>query len=140
MKLNNSKLLVSFVLCLLILIPTLTFSQELRKEGRYYIAEIEKKFDVNKGGNLVMEKIRGDVIVTTWDNNVVKIHEIRKMDVYTEAEAKAVLKKTDVIYQKSGNTVKVGGEDSYRSYMSSKFEVVLPSAFNVDIGTSGVWR
>lgn len=121
-----------------ILIPNLSFSQEkLRKEGRYYIADIEKTYDVKKGGDLIMEKIRGDVYITTWDKNVVKIHEIRKMDVYTEAEAKAVLKETDVIYKKTGNTIKVGGEDSYRSYMSSKFEVVLPTEFNVDIGTSG---
>lgn len=138
MKKNYLKSVLSLALCLLILIPTLIFSQEkLRKEGRYYVAEIEKTFDVKKGGDLIMEKIRGDVIITTWNKNVVKIHEVRKMDVYTEAEAKAVLKKTDVIYQKSGNVIKVGGEDSYRSYMSSKFEVVLPSEFNVDIGTSG---
>ncbi len=125
-------------LCLAILIPYSGFSQEkLRKEGRYYIADIEKTFDVKRGGDLVMEKIRGDVVITTWDKNVVKIHEIRKMDVYTEAEAKAVLKESDVIYQKTDNTIKVGGEDGYRSYMSSKFEVVLPAEFNVDIGTSG---
>ncbi len=138
MKKNYLKSVLGLALCLLILIPTLIFSQEkLRKEGRYYIAEIEKTFDVKKGGNLIMEKIRGDVLITTWDKNVVKIHEIRKMDVYTEAEAKAVLKETDVIYQKSDNIIKVGGEDRYRSYMSSKFEVVLPSEFNVDIVTSG---
>lgn len=130
--------LICCTLCLLILIPTTTFSQEkLRKEGRYYIADIEKTFDVQKGGNLVMEKIRGDVYITTWNKNTVKIHEIRKMDVYTEAEANAVLKETDIIYQKIDNTIKVGGGDSYRSYMSSKFDVVLPANFNVAIGTSG---
>jgi len=138
MNKNYFTSMVIFTLCLFILIPALTFSQEkLRKEGRYFIADIEKSFDVKKGGDLVMEKIRGDVYVTTWDKNTVKIHEIRKMDVYTEAEAKAVLKKTDVIYQQTGNTIRVGGEDNYRSYMSSKFEVVLPSEFNIDIGTSG---
>lgn len=138
MKFNYSKSLLSFALCLLILMPALTFSQEkLRKEGRYYIADILKEYKVKKGGDLVMEKIRGDVAVTTWDKDVVKIHEIRKMDVVTEAEAKAVLKETDVLYQQSGNTIRVGGEESYRSYMSSTFEVTLPSAFNVEIGTSG---
>lgn len=138
MKRNIFALVIISNLCLAILIPNLSFSQEkLRKEGRYYIADIEKTYDVKKGGDLIMEKIRGDVYITTWDKNVVKIHEIRKMDVYTEAEAKAVLKETDVIYKKTGNTIKVGGEDSYRSYMSSKFEVVLPTEFNVDIGTSG---
>jgi len=138
MKKNHFIHLIILLLSLSILLPTMSFSQEkLRKEGRYYVAEIEKTFDVKKGGNLVMEKIRGDVNITTWTKNVVKIYEIRKMDVYTEAEAKAVLKEIDITYQKSGNTIRVGGEESYRSYMSSKFEVTLPSDFNVDIGTSG---
>jgi len=137
---RKNQLISVFILLffLFILIPQQTFSQEkLRKEGRYYIADIERSFDVKKGGNLVMEKIRGDVEITTWSKNTVKIHEIRKMDVYTEAEAKAVLKERDIIYQKTDNTIRVGGEDSYRSYMSSKFELVLPVEFNVDIGTSG---
>jgi hypothetical protein len=138
MKRNIFISIIIVSLCLAMLMPALSFSQEkLRKEGRYYIADIEKTYDVKKGGDLVMEKIRGDVVITTWDKNVVQIHEIRKMDVYTEAEAKAVLKESDVLYQKTDNTIKVGGEDSYRSYMSSKFEVVLPVEFNVDIGTSG---
>ena len=138
MKRNIFISIIIVSLCLAMLMPALSFSQEkLRKEGRYYIADIEKTYDVKKGGNLVMEKIRGDVVITTWDKNVVQIHEIRKMDVYTEAEAKAVLKESDALYQKTDNTIKVGGEDNYRSYMSSKFEVVLPAEFNVDIGTSG---
>jgi len=138
MKRNISLVAIIGSLCLASLMPNWGVSQEkLRKEGRYYIADIEKTFDVKRGGNLIMEKIRGDVAITTWDKNVVKIHEIRQMDVYTEAEAKAVLKETDVSYQKTDNTIRVGGEDSYRSYMSSKFEVVLPAEFNIDIGTSG---
>ena len=138
MKMSNLRIMISFILCLLILVPALTFSQEkLRKEGRYYIADILKEYKVKKGGDLVMEKIRGDVVITTWKKNVVNIHEIRKMDVYTEAEARAVLKKNDVLYQKSGNTIKVGGEDNYRSYMSSTFTITLPDEFNVEVGTSG---
>lgn len=133
-------LISSLVLCfcLMILIPAFTTAQEkLRKEDRYYIADIEKEFNVSKGGDLIMERVQGDVIITTWDKDIVKIHEIRKMDVYTEAEAKAVLKESGSIYQQTGNTIKIGSEGSYRSYMSSKFEVILPSVFNIDINTSG---
>lgn len=138
MKKNHLISVFVLLFCMFILIPEVTFSQEkLRKEGRYFIADIEKSFDVKKGGDLVMEKIRGDVEITTWGKNTVKIHEIRKMDVYTEAEAKAVLKETDTIYKKSGNTITIGGEGSYRSYMSSKFNIILPAEFNVDIYTSG---
>ena len=126
-----------FFALVLVLISTLLFAQDLKKVGRYYVAEIEKKFDVSKGGNLVMEDIRGDVHITTWNKNVVQINETRKMDVYTEQEAKAVLKDLKSVYKKSGNTVKVGAEGSYRSYMSSKFKIVVPTVFNVDVGTKG---
>jgi DUF4097 and DUF4098 domain-containing protein YvlB len=126
-----------FFVLVLVLISTLIFAQDLKKVGRYYVAEIEKKFDVSKGGNLVMEDIRGDVHITTWNKNVVQINETRKMDVYTEHEAKAVLKDLTSVYKKSGNTVKVGAEGSYRSYMSSKFKIVVPTEFNVDVGTKG---
>jgi len=126
-----------FFVLVLVLISTLLFAQDLKKVGRYYVAEIEKKFDVSKGGNLVMEDIRGDVSITTWNKNVVQINETRKMDVYTEHEAKAVLKDLKSAYTQSGNTVKVGAEDSYRSYMSSKFKIVVPAVFNVDVATKG---
>ncbi|MBC8181645.1 DUF4097 family beta strand repeat protein [candidate division KSB1 bacterium] len=126
-----------FFVLVLVLISTLLFAQDLKKAGRYYVAEIEKKFDVSKGGNLIMDDIRGDVHITTWNKNVVQINETRKMDVYTEHEAKAVLKDLKSIYKQSGNTVKVGAEGSYRSYMSSKFKIVVPTVFNVDVDTKG---
>ena len=120
------------------LIPTIALSQEeLRKEGRYWVADIVKEFSVNKGGKLIVEEVRGDVIITTWDKNQVKIHEIRKMDVYTKGEAEAIFKDAKSIYRKEDNTVRVGAEGSYRSYMSSTFNINLPTEFNIAIGTKG---
>ena len=126
-----------FFVFLLVLMSTFLFAQELKKVGRYYVAEIEKKFDVKKGGDLVMENIRGDVQITTWGKNIVQIHETRKMDVYTEQEARAVLKDLKSVYRQSDNTVNVGAEGSFRSYMSSKFKIVLPNVFNADVSTKG---
>ncbi|MBD3288436.1 DUF4097 family beta strand repeat protein [candidate division KSB1 bacterium] len=120
-----------------LLVPALIFAQELKKEGRYYVAEITKEFDVDKGGSLVMEDVQGDVTITTWNKNTVSIYEIRRMDVFTKAEAEAVLKESQAIYKKDGNTIRIGGADSYRSYMNSKFEIKLPAEFDVDVGTRG---
>ncbi len=120
-----------------LLVPLVLFAQELKKEGRYYVAEIDKDFEVSKGGALIMEDVQGDVIVTTWNKNTVSIHEIRRMDVYTKTEAEAVLKESQAIYKQDGNTIRIGGADSYRSYMNSRFEIKLPVEFNVDIGTRG---
>ena len=125
------------VLCMTLLGSSFLFAQKLRKEGRYYIADITKEYNVKKGGNLIMKDIRGDVEITTWNKNSVKIYEIRKMDVYTKAEAKAVLKELKSSYKQSGNTIKVGAEGEFRSYMTSKFKITLPSEFNVKVNTKG---
>ena len=138
MKKSNliSVLVIGFML--LNLLPTLVLSQDkLRKEGRYYIADIVKEFKVKKGGNLVMEDVRGDITVNSWNKKVVKIHELRKMDVYTKAEAEAVLKDAKSLYSKEGNTIRVGSEGSFRSYMNSRFTVNLPAEFNIDLATKG---
>lgn len=128
---------ITIVFCLIFLMANVLFSQILRKEGRYYLADIEKTFDVKKGGDLIMEEVRGDVQIQTWNKNIVQIKETRKMDVYTETEAKAVLEDLKSIYQQSGNSIKVGAEGSYRSYMSSRFSVMLPTEFNVNVSTKG---
>ncbi len=137
----KKQLLVStivLILCVAFLFPAHLSGQEtIRKEGRYYIADIQKEFKVNAGGNLTMEGIRGDVDISTWSKNIVRIHEVRKMDVYTEEEAKAVLKDLKSVYQQNGNTIKVGAEGTYRKYMNSEFIVKLPVSFNVDVGTKG---
>ena len=120
-----------------LIIPKSIFAQQLRKSGRFYIADIEKEFKVKKGGDLKMEDIRGDVHISTWNKNLVKIKEIRKMDVYTEAEAKAVLKDLKSLYRQHGNTISVGMEGKYRPYMSSQFEIFVPIVFNVSVSTKG---
>ncbi len=136
----NKKLLfvaLITIVCSTVLAAAYLSAQEFKKEGRYWVAEIEKKFDVSKAGNLVLDDVRGDVFITTWDKNLVQINEVRKMDVYTEEEAKAMLKDLKSLYSQSGNTVSVGAEGSYRSYMSSNFKIVVPTVFNVDVSTKG---
>lgn len=123
---------------MVMLLPLTILAQEsLRKEGRYYVADINKEFQVKSGGELIMEKIRGDVRVTTWDKEVVAIREIRQMDVYTEGEARAILKETEVEYEQSGNTVRVKAVYQRRSVTNSTFDIRLPVEFNLQINTSG---
>ncbi|MEE4310872.1 MAG: DUF4097 family beta strand repeat-containing protein [candidate division KSB1 bacterium] len=121
-----------------LLIHTFVFSQdELRKDGRYYVADITKEFDVNKSGELVMEDITGDIVITTWDKGQVWIHEVRRMDVYTKKEAEAIFEDAKKIYRQNGNTISVQGDRGFRSHASSNFEIKLPAQFSVDISTSG---
>jgi len=122
---------------LLLCLSSTTHAQELRKEGRYYVAEITKTFTVKKGGTLRIYDIRGDVSVKTWAKNEVQVHEIIKMDVYTEAEAKAALERTKSSYEQSGDIIEIGGERYGRDWIKSNFKVTVPKVFNVDIQTRG---
>ncbi len=125
------------ILIVFILFSSTMAQENLKKEGRYYVADIDKEFTVEKSGDLVMENINGDVTVTVWDKNSVKIHEIRKMDVYTQNEAEAILKDASSTYSQQGNTIRVGSRDHFRSHTESIFDISVPGEFNVDINTSG---
>ncbi|MFQ5769504.1 MAG: DUF4097 domain-containing protein [bacterium] len=114
-----------------------TYSQELKKEGRYYVAEITKNFTVKKGGTLRIYDVRGDVHIDTWDKNEVLVHEYKKMDVYTEEEAKTVLEESKSSYQQRGDVIEIGGEPYSRDWIKSNFVIKVPQVFNVDVETRG---
>ncbi|MFQ5824274.1 MAG: DUF4097 domain-containing protein [bacterium] len=114
-----------------------TQAQELRKEGRYYVAEITKNYTVKKGGTLRIYEVRGNVRVDTWDKNEVQIHEIKKMDVFTEEEAKVALERSKSSYQQRGDIIEIGGESYYRDWIKSNFKIMVPKVFNVDLQIRG---
>ncbi len=62
-KRSAQLVLLIFAICL----TSSVFAQELTKRGRYYVAEITKTFKVQEGGELIIDDVRGDVRVTTWD-------------------------------------------------------------------------
>lgn len=114
-----------------------SYAQKLRKEGRYWVADIENSFKVSKGGTLVMKEIAGDVTVQTWSNDEVYVLEKRRMDVFTEKEAEEAVARTKAGYTQSGNTVTVDGAEFHRGWMQSSFEVKVPAVFNLEVGTAG---
>lgn len=132
-----TKLMSLFILIALSLSVGLLPAQELRKEGRFWVGEIEKTFNVQKGGSLVMEDINGDVTVRVWDKNQVYIREIKKMDIYTKSEAEAAMEESQSGYSMQGNTIYVGGEGFNRRWIQSRFSVSIPADFNCDIDTDG---
>jgi len=126
-------MLLTFAICL----TSSVFAQELTKRGRYYIAEITKTFKVQEGGKLIIDDVRGDVRVTTWDKKEVFIKELKRMDVYKEKETKTVLEKSKSSHRQSGNTIEIGGEYYSRDWIKSEFDVTVPKVFMVDIQTRG---
>lgn len=138
MKKQNWTMIVVMGWLMIVLNPLSILSQyNLRKEGHYYMADITKEYQVTPGGELIMDKVRGDVRVQIWDKNIVAIREIRQMDVYTEAEAKAILKEAELEYKQDGNTILVKGAYVRRSIANSTFDIRLPMVFNIQINTAG---
>ena len=112
-------------------------AQDVRKEGRYWVGEITKTFKVDPNGRLIMEDVRGDITIQTWSKNEVKIEELKKMDIFSENEAKTAMRETESGYEKSGNTIRIGGPAFDRNWIESRFNITLPSAFNCDVETDG---
>jgi hypothetical protein len=134
---NRALLFWGLLPLLLLFLSSTTPAQELRKQGRYYVAEITKSFTVEKSGTLRVSGIRGDIQVETWDKNEVRIHETKKMDVFTEAEAKETLERSKSSYRQNGNIIEIAGERYSRDWIKSKFKITVPKVFNVDLQTSG---
>ncbi len=132
-KRSMQLILLLFAIC----VTSSVFAQELTKRGRYYVAEITKTFKVQEGGQLIISDVRGDIRITTWDKKEVFVKELKRMDVYTEEEAKTVLEKSKSSYRQRGNTIEIGGEYYSRDWIKSEFDVTVPKVFMVDIKTRG---
>jgi hypothetical protein len=114
-----------------------TFSQELIKKGRYFVAEVTRNFTVKSGGSLHIYDIQGNIDVETWDKDEVLVKEYKKIDTFSEKEAKSVLEKTKSSYQQRGDVIEIGGEYYHRDWLESDFVVQVPKKFNVDLQTRG---
>ncbi len=116
---------------------TVVSGQELRKEGKYWIGELTKRFQVDKTGTLVMDEIRGSVTIRTWEKNEVLIKEIKRMDIFSKSEAEIAIEKSEAGFRKEGDRIIVSGPGFNRSWIDSNFEITLPVGFSCDIDTKG---
>ena len=92
---------------------------------------VAKSFKVEKGGNLVVDidNIGADVRVKVWTKLEVSVqaHGLRDYDL------------EDLEIKEEGNTVYVLLDAGYerRSHRNVRFDINVPSEFNLEIGTSG---
>jgi len=105
-------------------------------DGMRYVGDIMKTFDVGGKGELVMERISGDVTIEGEARNDVVIVEQFKIDAYSEASAQSILNEEKARFQQRGNKITVTGSDHSRRY-SSAFKIKVPFTFNTDVHTSG---
>jgi DUF4097 and DUF4098 domain-containing protein YvlB len=124
------------VLTVVFFILHLPVSQELEGKNGYYNSHIDKVFEVESGGLLDIKDISGDVTVTSWERNQVEVKVTIKINVFTENEAKEILKRFKDNFEKEGNTVRIRGM-SERNWIQSRYSITVPRKFNLDIQTRG---
>ncbi|MDL1876014.1 DUF4097 domain-containing protein [Cytophagia bacterium CHB2] len=132
----KSRLLIIYA-CFGLVMAGNIFGQDIRQEGRRYVAEIKKEFKTGAQGSLEMREITGDVTVKAWEQNKVEILETVNMEVFTMEEAKRVLEACQASYSQTGDIILVEGRERPRRSSDSHFRISVPSHFNLDIGTSG---
>jgi DUF4097 and DUF4098 domain-containing protein YvlB len=111
--------------------------QTIRKEGRWYVAEIKKSFKASAEGSLEMRDITGNVDLQGGAQNTVEILESLRLDVFTEEEAKRVLEACEDSYSQIGPRIVVDGRGRSRRSIDSRFRISVPTGFNVDVDTEG---
>ena len=135
--LRNKRTTALLILLLSLVLLGQSSAQQLRKEGKYWVGEITKTFKVAKGGTLIMDEVRGDVTIRSWNKNEVNIQERKRMDIFTKDEAEAAMEESETGYRQQGNTITVGGPAFDRRWIQSKFEISVPMEFNCDIESQG---
>lgn len=91
--------------------------------------DIEREFQVGRGGTLVLLSDSGPIDVTAWDNNLVKV-SVSDTDGF------------DVQFNQSGDSVRVTAEAERGGFFSRmrsniSFTVMVPREFNVELDTGG---
>jgi DUF4097 and DUF4098 domain-containing protein YvlB len=112
-------------------------ADEIKKEGRYWTGLITKTFDVQKNGQLIIKEVSGDITVHTWDKLQVKVHEIKRMDIFSKNEAEIAMKTSENNYQQKGDAIYIGGAGFNRKWIESNFEIWVPVEFHCNIETEG---
>jgi hypothetical protein len=106
---------------------------------------VEKSFTVQPGGNLKVKTSGGDIKVLTGTGNEVKVTATERIHADTDANADELLKDLELTIEQQGNDVSaIAKYDRQGGWhvgnwppVNVSFTVVVPSKFNVDLGTSG---
>lgn len=125
--------------CLIITLLSYQFSaaQEVSKEGSSWVGQFEKTFKMKPGGHIYLDKVRGDISITSWERNEVRIHEKKEMDIFSKNEAITALRLSESGCKLKDNTLTIGGEPFNRKWIQSTFEIFVPYQFNCNLETEG---
>ncbi len=124
-------------LCILLIgLNASLMAQDIVKDGDGYRTTIKHEYQVQPGGSLQLKAASGDVAVSSWNQNVVKIDEVLFMEVITAEEARQIVARSQANYSQSGNVITLDAQKGKR-WIKRNFVIQLPLQFNVDLETQG---
>ncbi len=110
-------------------------AQELNQVRDGYETVIEKSFQVSSGGELLMQRTSGDVLITGWEKNEVHVKYNLRMEVLTETEAMKMATEAAENFTQSDSRVSIEGVGR-RASARSKFVINVPKNFSIDVRSS----
>jgi len=128
-----------FFLLALVLTCSAVSQEKIYDDGRYFVSEMVKQFAVQPGGKLFVDVSSGDIEIKIGTDTEVIIKVVKKIDVYSEDEAKAAFGRTPVEFDQRGDGIYVTCENYYRrrrSSVSTNLYITLPLKFDLDLKTS----
>lgn len=104
---------------------------------------IRRSFSLDRGSEVSLANINGNVEVSTWSGSEVQVTAIKKARASTSSRVKSLLKETKVIFTETSNGLNVRAERPKRSmfdwlnnaHYSVTFEVLLPIGISTDAET-----
>ena len=111
-----------------------------------YDRTIEKAFQVNTGGKLIVQADRGSIEVNSGTSDNVHVRVLRRVKGGSQARADELFANLEVTFKQDGNTVSVVGrnkKDSSRlgsirqPNLQVRYEISLPRKFDVELKTAG---
>lgn len=103
---------------------------------------VEKSFQVQKGGTLLLDTDRGSVDIRTHASDEVKVDVILEADTGSRERAREWLDEFELTFEQRGNDVDIRGEWPHKwswrgDRLKIHFDILVPNRYNLDVSTSG---
>jgi hypothetical protein len=97
--------------------------------------EISKTFDIKSGGSVSVENTNGSITVEGWDQEKVDILAVKTAHGYDDRDAEENLKRLEVIFESSGNDLKIETRYPHRMGFGGGVQYTLrvPRKFGLDL-------
>ena len=115
-------------------------------DGEGFRDTVEKTFQVSEGGNLKIQTDMGSIEVRSGQQDRVSVRVVMKAHAHTREKARKILRDFQINMEKNGNDVVVNADYKHKkrwfrffgsNRLNVRFEVSVPSVFNVNLKTSG---